>query len=131
MTQSNSTTKNETATTADATVEQGDSGRKGPTGRPGAAGERGDKGPKGPVGPVGPAGERVLPDPVHRVVIVGRQHETRAGLEREGLTHEPERTARVRREDDVVLRGVRVEEPQRQPPSLLHELGGAKGGHAL
>ncbi len=54
------------------------------------------------------AGE--LADAVHRVVVVVRQQEAPAGLERIGLADQLQRPARVGRENDAVLVRVGVEE---------------------
>ena len=45
----------------------------------------------------------VLTDPVDRVVVVGREHQWPVRTEREGLGHQADRSAGVRREDALVV----------------------------
>ena len=71
---------------------------------------------------------RVLAQAVHRVVVVEREQQLAAGLERVGLCHELQRTARVRREDDAVLGRGRVEVSEHRVTGSLDELGRGQRG---
>jgi hypothetical protein len=76
-----------------------------------------------------PACPGVLPDPVDRVVVVGREDEAGAGLERIGLGDEPAGAGGVRGEDDGVLLRGGVEVRQDRGPGAIDERGGrARGG---
>ncbi len=74
---------------------------------------------------------RELANPVHRVVVVGREQKAAAGAERVRLPHQPERAGRVCREDDGVFLRRRVEVAQHGPPRSLHQLGCLRRGRAV
>ena len=73
---------------------------------------------------VGAARLRVLPDPVDRVVVVGRQHEPGPPPPRVRLGDQAAGAGRVGREDDGVFRRRGVEEAQHRFPRLLYQARG-------
>ena len=73
------------------------------------------------VGDLRAAGTNELADAVDRVVVVDRQQEAVAGVERVGLADQAQRAGRVGREDRDVLVRRRAEEGEHGRPGLLGE----------
>ena len=83
------------------------------------------------VGNVRPTSARDLADTVHRVVVVGSEHEPRPRAEPERLGDQAHRAARVGRKDHLVLARIRREERERQAAGILNDLRAAKRRDAL